>query len=321
MSPHRAARPWQGAVEAVPPPTRVSHDPACYLCPGSARVGGARNPVYTGPWVFDNDFAALRPDTAGEAMDVDGLLVAESEPGRCRVICFSPRHDLSLAEMDVAGIRAVVDVWAEQYAELGGRGEIGHVQIFENRGAAMGCSNAHPHGQIWAQRSVPLAVARELECMSAHFVRHGRTLLGDYLALELQRAERVVLENAHFVALVPFWAVWPFETLLVSRRPVRDLTALDGVERDALADALRRLTGRYDRLFGVPFPYSAGLHQAPTDGAPHAEWHLHLHFFPPLLRSATVRKFMVGYEMLGEPQRDVTPEAAAAMLRAVPETM
>jgi len=307
-------------VEDVPPLTRVPHDPTCYLCPGSERAGGARNPAYTGPWVFDNDFAALRPDTPGAAMDVGGLLVAESEAGRCRVICFSPRHDLSLAEMDVKGIRAVVDVWAEQYADLGARDEIGHVQIFENRGAAMGCSNAHPHGQIWSQRSVPQAVAREHECMGAHFTRHGRTLLGDYLALELQRAERVTLENEHFVALVPFWAVWPFETLLVSRRPVRDLTSLDSAERDALADALRRLTGRYDRLFGVPFPYSAGLHQAPTDGAPHPEWHLHMHFFPPLLRSATVRKFMVGYEMLGEPQRDVTPEAAAAMLRAVPET-
>lgn len=320
VSPHRAARPWQGAVEALPPSSRVSHDPSCYLCPGSARAGGARNPAYTGPWVFDNDFAALRPDTPDGAMDVDGLLVAEAESGRCRVICFSPRHDLSLAEMDVGGIRAVVDLWADQYAELGARPEIGHVQIFENRGAAMGCSNAHPHGQIWSQRSVPLSAARELEQQGAHFARHGRTLLADYLALELRRAERIVLENAHFVALVPFWAVWPFETLLVSRRPARDLTALDGAERDGLADALRKLTGRYDRLFGVPFPYSAGLHQAPTDGTPHPEWHLHMHFFPPLLRSATVRKFMVGYEMLGEPQRDVTPEAAAAMLRAVPDS-
>jgi UDPglucose--hexose-1-phosphate uridylyltransferase len=212
-----------------------------------------------------------------------------------------------------------VDVWAHEYAALGARPEIGHVQIFENKGEMMGCSNPHPHGQVWAQRSVPVTVAREMERMQAHHARHGRTLLADYLARELELDERVVFANDHFAALVPFWAVWPFETLLVSRRPVRDLTALGDAERDALADALKRLTIRYDRLFGVSFPYSAGVHQAPTDGRPHPEWHLHLHFYPPLLRSATVKKFMVGYEMLGEPQRDVTPESSAARLREIPD--
>ena len=319
VSPHRARRPWQGRVEAVPSVDLPQHDPACYLCPGNERAGGVRNPNYTGTFVFDNDFAALRPDTPDEVADDGGLLVARAETGICRVICFSPRHDLTLPEMPVGAIRGVVDVWAEEHARLGARPEIGYVQIFENKGELMGCSNPHPHGQIWAQRSVPQLPAREGECQAAHFARTGRTLLADYLALEAARGERMVCENDHFVALVPFWAAWPFETLVVSRRPVPDLVALDGAERDGLADVLRRLTARYDHLFGVSFPYSAGFHQAPTDGAAHPEWHLHLHFLPPLLRSATVRKFMVGYEMLAEPQRDVTPESAAERLRASPE--
>jgi UDPglucose--hexose-1-phosphate uridylyltransferase len=317
VSPHRAQRPWQGQIEPVQTDHRPVHDPGCYLCPGNERAGGARNPEYTGVLVFDNDFAALRADTPEAELNQAGLLVARSEPGVCRVICFSPRHDLSLAEMEPGAIRAVVDVWADEYARLGARPDIGHVQIFENRGEAMGCSNPHPHGQIWAQRSVPLLPQREGERQAEYFAWHGRTLLADYLALELEREERVVCANEHFVALVPFWATWPFETLVVSRRAVPDLVSLDDAERDALVELLRGLATRYDSLFGVPFPYSAGFHQAPTDGAAHPEWHLHLHFMPPLLRSATIRKFMVGYEMLAEPQRDVTPESAAERLRAV----
>jgi UDPglucose--hexose-1-phosphate uridylyltransferase len=320
VSPHRALRPWQGQVEELPPDTRPAYDPACYLCPGNARAGGERNPEYAGTFVFDNDFAALRPDAPRVEMDEGGLLVARTETGVARVICFSPRHDLSLPEMEVDAIRGVVDLWADQYAELGARPDIGHVQIFENKGEMMGSSNPHPHGQVWAQRSLPMAAARELERQAEHHARHRRTLLHDYLRLELDAGERIVLENDAFVVLVPFWAVWPFETLVVSRDPVADVTALGDVERDALADAVKRLTARYDNLFGVSFPYSAGLHQAPTDGLPHPEWHLHMHFYPPLLRSATVRKFMVGYEMFGEPQRDVTPESSAARLRALPET-
>ena len=315
VSPHRTQRPWQGQVEKVAPPTRPAYDPTCYLCPGNERAGGHRNPEYTGTFVFDNDYAALRPDGPDAHVDVDGLLVADAERGRCRVICFSPRHDLTLSEMDVPTIRRVVDTWAEEYQALGSDPGIGHVQIFENRGEQMGASNPHPHGQIWAQRSVPMHAARELERQREHHDRHGRTLLADYLALELARAERVVVSNDAFVALVPWWAVWPFETLIVAREPAPHLGALDDAARDGLADVVRRLTRRYDRLFDVPFPYSAGIHQAPTDGGTHAECHLHLHFFPPLLRSATVRKFLVGYEMLGEPQRDLTPETAAARLR------
>ncbi|HEX8903987.1 MAG TPA: UDP-glucose--hexose-1-phosphate uridylyltransferase [Longimicrobiaceae bacterium] len=319
VSPHRARRPWQGQTEAAPADHRPAYDPGCYLCPGNERAGGVRNPAYTGTFVFDNDFAALRPDAPDAGVDVDGLLVARPEPGLCRVICFSPRHDLSLSEMEPAAIRRVVDLWAEQYAELGARPDVGHVQIFENKGEVMGSSNPHPHGQIWAQRSVPLLPAREGERQAEYLARHGRTLLGDYLALEEARGERLVCGNDHFAALVPFWAVWPFETLVVSRRPAAAITALDDAERDGLADVLRRLTARYDNLFGVPFPYSAGFHQAPTDGEAHPEWHLHMHFLPPLLRSATVKKFMVGYEMLAEAQRDVTPESAAERLRAQSE--
>jgi UDPglucose--hexose-1-phosphate uridylyltransferase len=315
VSPHRALRPWLGQVEKPAVQQRPAHDPTCYLCPGNARVGGQRNPDYTGTFVFENDFAALKPEQVDASVDVDGLLVARAESGRARVICFSPRHDLTLPDMEPTAVRAVVDLWASQYAELGADPTIGHVQIFENKGEAMGASNPHPHGQIWAQRSVPLHAQRELERQRAHHERHGRTLLTDYLALELARGERVVVENDAFVALVPFWAVWPFETLVVSRRPVPHVDALDDAERNALADVVGRLTRRYDRLFDVSFPYSAGLHQAPTDGTAHPEWHLHLHFYPPLLRSATVRKFLVGYEMLGEPQRDLTAETAAERLR------
>ena len=320
VSPHRAKRPWQGQVEELPAETRPAHDPACYLCPGNERAGGHRNPDYTGTFVFDNDFAALRPGGAGAEMNVAELLVARAEPGVCRVICFSPRHDLSLPDLDAAGLRGVVDVWADEYARLGSRPEIGYVQIFENKGEMMGCSNPHPHGQIWAQHSMPQGPARETQRMGEHFGRHGRTLLADYLRLEEESGERVVLANDHFAVVVPFWAVWPFETLVIARRPVPSLLELDDAERDGLAEVIGRLTRRYDNLFGVSFPYSAGVHQAPTDGRPHPEWHLHMHFYPPLLRSATVKKFMVGYEMLGEPQRDVTPESSAARLRALPET-
>jgi UDPglucose--hexose-1-phosphate uridylyltransferase len=324
VSPHRTRRPWQGRVEPAAPDERPRYDPGCYLCPGNARAGGARNPAYHGVFVFDNDFAALTPAEGaaapGEPGDApSGLLVAAAEPGRCRVICFSPRHDLTLPELPLPAIRAVVDAWADEYLSLGSADDIGHVQIFENKGEVMGCSNPHPHGQIWAQRSVPLIPATEGARMAAHRERHGRTLLDDYLRLELARGERVVCANDSWVALVPFWAVWPFEALVVCRRPAPHLGALDDAERDGLADVVRRLTTRYDNVFETSFPYSAGVHQAPTDGRPHPEWHLHLHFFPPLLRSATVRKFLVGYEMLGEPQRDLSPEAAAERLRAQSE--
>ena len=315
VSPHRMSRPWQGQVEPEEAEHRLQYDPACYLCPGNVRAGGERNPPYDDVFVFDNDFAALRADTPSGSLDVEGLLQARAEPGVCRVVCFSPRHDLTLAGMDPAALRRLVDLWSAQYAELGGRPEIGHVQLFENRGAMMGCSNPHPHGQIWAQRSVPLEVEREGARMMEHLSRHGASMLEEYAALESAQGERVVFEEGSFVVVVPFWAVWPFETLVIPRRRVASLPELEATERDDLARAMRRLTTRYDNLFRTTFPYSAGVHQAPTDGTPHPEWHLHLHFYPPLLRSSTVRKFMVGYEMLAEPQRDLTPEAAAARLR------
>ena len=319
VSPHRTKRPWQGQVEDPAPDDRPRHDPGCYLCPGNERAGGVANPDYDGTFVFQNDFSALLPDVPAGGMHEHELLVSESESGLCRVICFSPRHDLTLAEMNVGSIRGVVDLWAEQYEELGALDDINHVQIFENKGSVMGCSNPHPHGQIWAQRSIPGEPAKELEQMRRHYAKNGTTLLCDYLEVEIERQERIVCGNEHFVALVPFWAVWPFEILVLCRRKAANLTELGSAERDSLADILKRVTTRYDNLFRCSFPYSAGLHQAPTDGEPHPEWDLHMHFFPPLLRSATVKKFMVGYEMLANPQRDITPEASAARLRELSE--
>jgi len=321
VSPHRTDRPWQGQVEKLPPQTRPAYDPQCYLCPGNERAGGKRNPRYESTYVFDNDFAALLPDIPPTELDRHGLLRAASERGICRVICFSPRHDLTLPEMAQADIRRVVDVWAEQTVELGKLDFINHVQVFENKGAMMGASNPHPHCQVWANEHIPTEPAKELHSLSAYLDRHGTCLLCDYLALELAVGERIVLQNEHFVALVPFWAIWPFETMLLARRHVGALPDLTDSERDALADAIRRLTTRYDNLFEISFPYSMGFHQSPTDGQAHPETHLHAHYYPPLLRSATVRKFMVGYEMLGNPQRDLTAEAAAARLRQMPEQL
>ena len=326
VSPHRTQRPWQGQVEQTAPEQRPAYDPQCYLCPGNTRAGGAVNPHYEQTFVFTNDYAALLPDTPVGTFEAgaDGhggspLLRATSVRGTCRVICFSPRHDLTLGEMDRESIRAVVDVWAEQYAELGAHPSFNYVQIFENRGAMMGASNPHPHGQIWAIEHLPLHVAREHEAQRAYYAAHGRTLLADYLDLELRDGARLVCANDHFVALVPFWALWPFETLVICRQPLGALPDLDDAGRTALAEILKRLITRYDNLFQTSFPYSMGFHQRPTDGAEHPWWHLHAHFYPPLLRSATVRKFMVGFEMLGEPQRDITPEHAAERLRALPE--
>ncbi|MCA8830970.1 UDP-glucose--hexose-1-phosphate uridylyltransferase [Hymenobacter pini] len=318
VSPHRSKRPWQGQQEATDEAARPAHDPTCYLCPGNVRANGEVNPDYTGTFVFDNDFAALLADTPVGEVNIGGLLRAEAESGVGRVICFSPRHDLTLPEMSQEAIRGVVDVWTAQFQELGARPDINYVQIFENKGQVMGCSNPHPHGQIWAQRTVPGEPAKETQQQAAYFQEHGRSLLADYLALELEQQQRVVLENAHWVTVVPYWAIWPFETLVLPRRHVQDLTQLTNEEKDALADMVRQLTIRYDNLFQTSFPYSAGLHQRPTDGQEHPEWHLHMHFYPPLLRSATVRKFMVGYELLGNAQRDITPEAAAQRLRELP---
>lgn len=319
VSPHRSKRPWQGQQEKAEPDVRPAYDPTCYLCPGNTRANGAVNPPYDSTFVFDNDFAALQADVPVGSIEVGGLLRAEAESGIARVICFSPRHDLTLPEMNLPAIRRVVDMWVDEYQTLGSRPDINYVQIFENKGFMMGCSNPHPHGQIWAQRTVPADPAKETERQAAYFAENGRSLLADYLAIELREQTRIVYANEHFVVLVPFWAVWPFETMLLPRRHVTSIEQLIDAEKDAFAEALRQITIRYDNLFQISFPYSAGLHQRPTDGQDHESWHLHMHFFPPLLRSATVRKFMVGYELLGDPQRDITPEFAAERLRSQPD--
>ena len=317
VSPHRATRPWQGEVAKLNTTPEPSYDPNCYLCPGNARVGGTRNPAYASTFVFDNDFAALKPDTPRERVDVDGmgLLVANGEPGICRVICFSPRHDLTLATMTPEQIEPVVHTWMGQFRELGGLESIHHVQIFENRGAMMGASNPHPHCQIWATASLPVEPAKELAAQKAYWNSRKRCLLCDYVAVEQRQKERVICENEAFTALVPFWAVWPFEILVCSKRHMASMNDFTDADAHALSQMLHRVTSTYDKVFGVPFPYSMGIHQAPTDGEDHAEWHFHAHFYPPLLRSATIRKFMVGFEMLGNPQRDITPEIVASRLR------
>lgn len=315
VSPHRTQRPWQGQVEKPAVEAQPEYDPTCYLCPGNSRAGGVRNPAYTSTFVFDNDFAALKPAGPHDRFEQDGLLIAEAEPGVCRVVCFSPRHNLTLANMEPSDLRLVVDTWVEQYRSLGADPDIGYVQIFENRGAMMGASNPHPHCQIWASRTVPDEPAKEQAALLGWRDEKHTCLLCEYARLEAAEGKRVVEANEHFLTVVPFWAVWPFETMVIAHRHMASVDKLTGPERDALADILKRTTARYDQLFEITFPYSMGFHQRPTDGAAHEEWHLHLHFYPPLLRSATVRKFLVGYEMLAMPQRDITPESAAERLR------
>ena len=315
VSPNRTDRPWQGAEESPPATERPRHDPDCYLCPGATRANGEVNPEYDGTFVFTNDFAALRPDP-GPVPSPSPLRRAEAVGGTCRVLCFSPRHDLTMARMGVPAIRRVVDLWAEQTSEL--QQVHRYVQVFENRGEAMGASNPHPHGQLWALDVVPGHVATEDRTQREHLDRSGTTLLEEYVEVETG-GDRVVVDGDEWLAVVPWWATWPFEVLVLPRRRAARLPELDDAQRDGLAATLDELLVRYDNLFRHPFPYSMGWHQAPgTDDAPH--WTVHAHFYPPLLRSATVRKFMVGFEMLGEAQRDLTAEEAAARLRALPST-
>lgn len=317
VSPHRAKRPWQGQTEKVSEEQRPKYDEGCYLCPGNARAQGPVNDKYTSTFVFTNDFSALLEDTPlGDYKD--GLFQAKAERGISRVICFSPRHDLTIPEMDVNDIKKVVDLWESEYTTLGEKDFINHVQIFENKGSVMGCSNPHPHGQIWAQSSIPMEVEKETIQQKAYYHENGVTLLENYLDAELDKQERIVVENNSFVALVPFWAIWPFETMILPKRQVTNITELTEEEKLGFADIYKQLTIRYDNLFKVSFPYSAGIHQAPVDGVSHPEWYMHMHFYPPLLRSATVKKFMVGYEMMAEPQRDITAEQSAQRLRELP---
>jgi UDPglucose--hexose-1-phosphate uridylyltransferase len=338
VSPHRTRRPWQGQVETAPQEERPMYDQGCYLCPGNVRASGERNAQYESTYVFTNDFAALLPDTPEAVSDPHPLFRASAVPGTSRVICFSPRHDLTLPEMEVEEIRAVVDVWADQITDLGQRYH--WVQLFENKGEIMGCSNPHPHGQVWAGSALPNEPTKEENQQRAYFKERGLSLLVEYAQIEAENKVRVVVENEHWLAVVPYWALWPFETLLLPRRHVLCLPDLTEKERNGLAAILKRLLTKYDNLFQVSFPYSMGWHAAPTgpstssggtpatdatgvgegsDGGGFAHWQLHAHFYPPLLRSATVKKFMVGYEMLAEAQRDLTAEQAAERLRALPE--
>ncbi len=319
VSPHRTKRPWQGKTENLPSDDRPAYDPGCYLCPGNTRADGSVNPSYTNSFVFTNDFAALLSDTPEGSVNIAGLLQASSEKGICKVISFSPDHSLTLPRLSVQAIEAVIEVWKEEFANLSANPAIKYIQIFENKGDIMGCSNPHPHGQIWSQGSLPLEIAKETKEQKKYFEEKGRSLLTDYVAVELKQQERIVLENEHFVALVPFWAVWPYETMIVSKRHVETLLQFTPQEQTALAEILKKLTAKYDNLFEISFPYSAGMHQAPVNDGPHPEWHWHMHFFPPLLRSATVKKFMVVYEMLANPQRDITAEWAAEKLRNLSE--
>ena len=320
VSPQRTQRPWLGRVEQLPVPASDAYDPNCYLCPGNKRANGKQTPQYAETHVFENDFPALLPDAEPLQYEQDRLLFAQADRGTCRVLCFSPRHDLAIPRMSPRELRSVVDAWVEQFSALAQIPWVHHVQIFENRGELMGASNPHPHCQIWANDSLPDLPAREDQSLRVYRAEKHPCLLCDYLQLELQRSERIVCQNDGFAVVVPFWAVWPFETLVLSKRHITSLDQLGAVERDLLGDIIRRVTIRYDNLFETPFPYSMGFHQRPTDGQSHDEWHLHAHYFPPLLRSATVRKFMVGYELLAAPQRDLTPEAASERLREASET-
>ncbi len=325
VSPHRAQRPWLGQVEKTPSERLPAYDPDCYLCPGNSRAGGKKNPDYQGTFVFDNDFPALLPpDASGlnegqKPAHVDQrIFCAEPVSGICRVVCFSPRHDLTFPELDITEAEAVVRTWIEQTLDLAKIADIAYVQVFENKGEMMGCSNPHPHSQIWSTNYIPNQPAVELASLLDYQVEHDRCLLCDYLRAELDSSERVVASNDAFTAIVPFWAIWPFEILVISHRHVGFLPELDVAEITALADIMQQITIRYDNLFEISFPYSMGFHQSPVNGASYPQSHLHAHFYPPLLRSATVKKFMVGFEMLAMPQRDLTPETAASRLRAMP---
>jgi UDPglucose--hexose-1-phosphate uridylyltransferase len=315
VSPHRTKRPWQGKLEELEKANLPAYDPTCYLCAGNLRASGEENPNYKQVFVFENDFAALNEDVKKKQVNERDLLQAKSERGICKVVCFSPKHNLSLSKMSIEEIAKVVAVWKEEFISLSALDFINHVQIFENKGDIMGCSNPHPHGQIWAQESIPQEVVKESYQQLEYYKAKKTNLLGDYAKLELEKKERVIFENDRFVVLVPYWAVWPFETLILPKQNLQNLAAFGEDEINDFAEAIQQITAIYDRLFDCPFPYSAGIHQAPGNGNDYPEWSLHMHFYPPLLRSATVKKFMVGYEMLGNPQRDFTPEYAAELLK------
>lgn len=315
VSPHRNKRPWQGQNEKLPEDNRPEYDKECYLCPGNVRSNGLKNPDYTDCYVFENDFSALLKDEVMFENNRSNLFQLKPERGINKVVCFSPKHNLTLPEMEVSDIEKVIQAWAAQYIELGSHDFINYVQIFENKGSVMGCSNPHPHGQIWAQSSLPTQVEKTQKSLRSYYEKNKTSLLKDYLEQELKQEERIVAENNHFAVVVPFWATWPYETMIISKRHFGSIIGMTNEETKAFAEIIKTITVKYDNLFETSFPYSAGIHQAPTDRVSHPEWHFHMHFYPPLLRSATVKKFMVGYEMLGEAQRDISPEQSAKILR------
>jgi len=319
VSPHRTKRPWQGKIESMPVASLPQYDHNCYLCPGNKRADGAANPNYSSVYSFVNDYAALLPDTPNGIYNEKDLLVANNVAGKCKVICFSPRHDLTLSLLTTGDIEKIITQWCREYFGMSIDPSIQYIQIFENKGDIMGCSNPHPHGQIWASTNIPVEVQKEITQQREYYIKHKRSLLKEYMELELLHGKRIIVENEGFVALVPFWAVWPYETMVISKRPVQNLLQFEISERRLLADILKRLTVKYDNLFQTSFPYSAGMHQAPVNNGDHPEWHWHMHFYPPLLRSSAVKKFMVGYEMLANPQRDITAEWAAERLRSQSE--
>lgn len=315
VSPQRAKRPWQGQNEVISDEKKPEYDETCYLCPGNERINGGTNPKYESCYVFDNDFPALLKNEVSFDLQQEDLFKINPERGINRVICFSPKHNVTLAEMQITEIENVIKVWKEQYLELGAIDYINHVQIFENKGSVMGCSNPHPHGQIWAQSSLPTQVKKTQDNLLKYYQKTGKSLLKDYVDNELQKKQRIIAENEHFVLLVPFWATWPYETMIISKRHFSNIAEITEEEIKSYAEMIHIITVKYDNLFKTSFPYSAGIHQAPTDGLSHDEWHFHMHFYPPLLRSATVKKFMVGYELLAEAQRDLTAEQSAEILR------
>jgi len=317
VSPHRTKRPWQGKKEKIAEAQKPNYDAHCYLCPGNTRANGITNPNYESTYSFVNDFSALMENTPVETME-DGLLLAKGERGICKVVCFSPDHALTLPLMEVNAITEVIELWRLEYRTLGERDDINYVQIFENKGELMGCSNPHPHGQIWSQSSIPEEVLKKTTTQTKHWNAHKRSLLGDYLTQECQKKERILFEDAHFVALVPFWAVWPYEVMIAPKRHLSHIGLLQKSETKSFAEAIKYVTTKFDNLFETSFPYSMGIHQAPTDGKNNEAWHFHMCFYPPLLRSATVKKFMVGYELFANPQRDITAEQAAKTLRELP---
>ncbi|WP_372920053.1 UDP-glucose--hexose-1-phosphate uridylyltransferase [Salegentibacter sp.] len=318
VSPHRTKRPWQGKTENQNIEKRETYEPTCYLCPGNTRNSGKTNPDYQKPYSFENDFPALLPQNPSQVFE-QNLLKAEPESGICKVLCFSPDHSLTLPIMEVEAITEVIKLWKKEFADLGSMENINYVQIFENKGAIMGCSNPHPHGQIWSQKSIPTEVQKKSEHLKAHWQKTKRSLLSDYLNQELKLKERILEETEHFVALIPYWAVWPFEAMIIPKNHYQHIGQLNENEEKDFAKIIKKLTIKYDNLFETSFPYSSGIHQAPTDGKEHPEWHFHMSFYPPLLRSATVKKFMVGYEMFAGPQRDITAEQAAQRLKELPE--